>query len=87
MDRCQPHGFRMHLLGRDFHTFIRGASFPSQTDVGSHNPPPLGDPVFSLAHRPVSGSDTICKSPSPPLTDIVCFDPLRITISLTASQF
>ena len=32
---------------------------------------------------PVSGTDTICNNPSPPLADIVRFDPLRIAISLT----
>ena len=29
------------------------------------------------------GSDIICNNPSPPLADIVRFDPLRIAVSLT----
>ena len=33
------------ILGRGFHTLIRNASFPSPTDVGSHNPP-LGASVL-----------------------------------------
>jgi len=44
---------------------------------------PLGGPASSLAHCPVSGSDTICNSSSPLLTDIVRFGSLRIAISLT----
>ena len=50
--------------------------------------PPLGPSVFTgtpprvyplrgtarrLAHRPVSGSGTICNGPDPPLADIVLF--------------
>ena len=34
---------------------------------------PLQSLVSSLAHRPVSGSDTICNNPSPPLANIVFF--------------
>ena len=34
--------FKTCLLGRGFHTLIKNASFPSPTDVGSHNPPPFG---------------------------------------------
>ena len=34
---------------------------------------PLQGSASSLAHRTVSGSDTICNSPSPPLADIVLF--------------
>ena len=37
----------------------------------------------SLAHQSVSGSDTICNSPNPPLVNIVRFCPLRIVINLT----
>ena len=44
---------------------------------------PLPGPAFSLRHRLVSGSDTICNHPSPSLADIVRFDSLRIAISLT----
>ena len=36
-----PHGFKMRLLRRGFHTLIRNASFASPTDVGSHNPSTL----------------------------------------------
>ena len=32
-----PHGFKTRLLGRGFHTLIRNVSFPSPTEVGSHN--------------------------------------------------
>ena len=60
----------------------KNVSFSSPTDVRSHNPPPLGPAfllahrllstplrgkTFSLTHRPMSGSDTICNGPSPPL--------------------
>ena len=58
-------------------------SFLSPTYVGSHNPPPLGAPTSSLAHRPVSGSDTICNSSSSPLVDIVLFSLLSIVVNLT----
>ena len=34
---------------------------------------PLWETASSLAHRPVSGSDTICNDPSPPPADIVFF--------------
>ena len=78
----QPHGFKMHLLERGFHTLIRNVSFLSQIDVGFHNPFPLGDPTSSLAYHPVTGSDTICNS-SLPLADIVRFNPLCIAVSLT----
>ena len=67
--------FVLSLLGfqsmRSFHTLVRN-SFPSSTDVRSHNPPPWG-PTSSLAYRPMSGSDTICNSPSPPIANIVIF--------------
>ena len=62
--------FKTHILGKDFHALIRKVSFLSPLNVGSHNPPPLGGPTSSLVHRPVSGSDTICNSPNPPLEDI-----------------
>ena len=39
-----------------------------------------------LAHHLMSGPNTICNSPGSPLVDIVCFGPLRITISLTFLQ-
>ena len=81
--RHQPHGSKTYLLGRCFHTLIRNVSFPSPTDVGSHNPPPLGGLASSLTHRPVSGFNTICNSPNPPLANVVRFDPLRIAVSLT----
>ena len=75
---CQLHGFKMRLLGKGFHTLIRNALFPSPTDVRSRNPSPPRGLASSLAHRPMSGSDTICNSPNPPLADIV--RPLRIAV-------
>ena len=105
------------MLGRGFHTIIKNASFPSPTDVGSHNPspfraqhprwhssllqsmwdppihPPSGPSVLAgtpphvhppsglsllVTHSPMSGSDTICNGPSPPLADIVLF---RLSLS------
>ena len=77
----QPHGSKTCLSGRGFHTLINNVLFPSPTNVGSHNLPSWG-PASSLAHRPVSSSDTICNSPIPLLTDIVRFCLLRIAVSL-----
>ena len=37
------------------------------------SPTPLGSPTSSLAHRLMSGSDTICNSPSSSRADIVLF--------------
>ena len=37
----------------------------------------------SVSHRPMTGSDTICNSPSPPLAGIVHFGLLHIVINLT----
>ena len=37
-----PSRFKMRILGRDFYTLIKNASFSAPTDVGSHNPPPFG---------------------------------------------
>ena len=66
----------------------RWYSFLSLIDVGlPPNPPPLGPSVLTgtpprvyirgttrrLAHRPMSGSNTICNDPNPPLADIVLF--------------
>ena len=34
---------------------------------------PLRGSTSSLAHRPMSGIDTICNGPNPPLTDVVLF--------------
>ena len=81
MYRCQSHGFKTRLLRRGFHTLTRDASFPSPTNVGSHNPPPW-ESTFSLAYRPMSGSNSICNSQNSPLADIVRFGLLRIVISL-----
>jgi len=39
--------------------------------------------TFSLVHRLMSSSDTICNSQSLPLTDIVYYGSLRIAVSLT----
>ena len=39
--QASPHGFKMHLIGRGFHTLIKNAAFSSPTDVRSHNPPLL----------------------------------------------
>ena len=72
--------FKTCLLERGFHTLIRNALFPSQIDVGSHNPSPLGASL--LAGTPLSVY-AICNSPNPPVTDIVCFGQLRIVVNLT----
>ena len=40
MYRRQFNDFKTRLLGKSFHTLIRNASFPSITNVESHNPPP-----------------------------------------------
>ena len=69
--RASPQGFKMRLLRRGFHTLIKNASFPSLTNVGSHNPPSLGGQRPRC--RSVTGSDTICNCPSPLLVDIVLF--------------
>ena len=65
------------MLGRDFHTLIRGC-FVSvgwgvlrsslQPTWGLTIYSPCG-PVSSIAHRLVSGSNVICKNLSPPLVD------------------
>ena len=39
----------------------------------SSGPSVLSGPMSLMTHRPVSGSDTICNGPSPPLADIVLF--------------
>ena len=70
----RPHSFKTCLLGRSFHTLIKNALFSSPTNVGSHNPPPLG-PASSLEHRPMSGSETICNRLSPPLANNLRFGP------------
>ena len=49
---------------------------PSEPSILGGTPPrvhPLQVSASSLAHRPVSDSDTICNSPSPPLADIILF--------------
>ena len=61
------------LLRRGFHALIINASFPSPTNVGSHNPPPWGS-TSSLTHRSVFASYNICNSPSPRLANIVIFE-------------
>ena len=40
--RASPQGFKTRLLGEGFHTLINGGLFSSSTNVGYHNPPPLG---------------------------------------------
>ena len=45
--------FKTCLLGRDFHTFINNVSFPSPTDVRSHNPPPSRSNVLACTHSPL----------------------------------
>ena len=84
----QPHGFNMRLLKRGFyilllriavnlmvlkrrvfHTLIRNILFRSPIH------PPSEPNVL------VSGFNTICNRPSPPLTDIVHFDPLHTAVT------
>ena len=82
-----PKVFKTRLLRSGFHTLIKNVSSSSPIDVGSHNPPPFGaqrpllvhclvstplrDSTSSLAHRLVSGSNTNCSGPNPPLANIV----------------
>ena len=42
--------FKTRLLGRGFHTLIKNVSFSSPTDMGSHNPPPLG-PLIPFSNQ------------------------------------
>ena len=65
-------GFKTRLLKRGFHTFIRNVSSPLQPmwDLTIHPP---WSPTSSLAHRSVSGFNTICNRPNPLLADIVLF--------------
>ena len=74
--------FKTRLLGRGFHTLMGMLLFSLQSmwNLTIH---PLGVPTYSLVHRSVSISYTICNSLSPPLIDIVCFGSLRVVISLT----
>ena len=65
--RRKPYSFKTCLLGRSFHTLLRNVSFPSPTDVGSHNPPPWG-PASSLTHCPLFASNTICNTSNSSLT-------------------
>ena len=53
----------LKCVGRGFHTLIRNVSFPSPTDMGSHNPPSLGSASL-LAYCPVFDSNIICNSPT-----------------------
>ena len=49
---------------------------PSGTNVLAGTPPVstlIRGSASLLAHRPMSGSDTICNSPNPPLADFVLF--------------
>ena len=55
----------------------------SPIGVGSHNATLFGGQVSSLAHCLMTSSKIICNCKGPLLVDIVRFDPLRITISLT----
>ena len=45
--------FETCLLGRGFHTLIKNTLFPVSTDIGSHNPPPLGPNVLADTHSPL----------------------------------
>ena len=55
----QPHGF---------HTLIRNVLFLSPINVWSHNLPPW-DLASSRAHHPMSSSNVVCTSLSPPWAD------------------
>ena len=45
--RASLQDFKMRMIGRDYHAFIRNALFPSPTDLGSNNPPPWGPNVLA----------------------------------------
>jgi len=83
-----PQGFKMRL-GEGSNTLINGGLFslPNQSGTSQIHPP-LGPASLlthrlvstllqgtarRLAHRPMSGSNTICNGPNPPLADIVLF--------------
>jgi len=54
--------------------FSNRCGTPQSTSSGTpSHVHPLWGSTSSLAHHPVSGSDTICNSSSPPLADIVLF--------------
>ena len=55
---------------------------PLSNRCGISQPTLFGSPTFSLAHRPMSNSDTICNNLIPLLTNIVRFGLLRIAVSL-----
>ncbi|KAK1421724.1 hypothetical protein QVD17_24287 [Tagetes erecta] len=54
-----PHGFKTRHDRGGYHTLIKQC-LVLPTDVGSYN----GGPTSSLAHRPTTGSDTICNIPA-----------------------
>ncbi|KAK1431414.1 hypothetical protein QVD17_07873 [Tagetes erecta] len=59
-----PHGFKTRHGRGGYHTLIKQCLVVLPTDMGSYNPPPFGGPASSLAHRPTTGSDTICNIPA-----------------------
>ena len=65
MYRRQPHDFKTYQLGRGFHTLVRNVSFPSPTDVGSHNPSHLVARGFHTNVSFPSRTDVRFHNPSP----------------------
>ena len=55
--RCQSHSFKACLLERSFHPVTINDSFPSLTDMRSHNLP-LRGLTPSLTHRSLFSSDS-----------------------------
>ena len=80
--------FKTRLLGRGFHILIKGVSFSSLSDVGSHNPPPLGPSILAgtccllqLMWDPQStpfGAQSSCWHTA------LCPPPLGLSLSLLA---
>ena len=71
--------------GRGFHTLTRNVSFPSPTDVRSHNSIPF-EAQHPSWHTAQCMTHTIRNSPNPPLVDIVRFGPFHIVVNLTVGR-
>ena len=76
--------FKMHLLGRGFHTLIKNVSFSSPTNMGSHIPPPSGPSILADTHSLLQSMWTPQSTPFGPsvLAGIPPHvHPLRVSVS------